>query len=683
MTDIKPVGVFQGLVTHHESPDEIEDEDCTSSSSENCGSVEIANLTMSKVAVNPPSVNQSGLARQMAEFSIDQDVYETTSAEFDSETAASSPVLSTTSGSPSQNRSYTSVPSSPLLVAATTASHAQQENHKNQSPKFSKFLSRSATYLTQSHEARNPQLVTRPKRSSTFSFSRIKINGHKLEKSSSVASPDVGEGHATSQNRIPTARPLGRSSSALDFIRGNNNDHPHHPQYNKHSSGFFRSARNSRTNSFSDSADTSTSSIATVSSSKTLPSPGKFLPESMQKSSYSLSQKYSSHKNLIRTKVVGRGASATVRTVQDHSSKQVYAAKYYKPFSCEYASSPDLYYRKIANEFILSHKLDHRNVVATIDLCLGHSTTSGNSWCCVMEYCDSGDLFTLLESYKTENKKFSRDERNCLFKQMLLGVNYLHSCGIAHRDIKPENLLITSQGCLKITDFGVADIFIPLDEDQSSKLIEWNKILNIKLSTGINGSEPYISPEVFEAKRQNTGYDARLLDTWSCAIVYINMALNGRLFCKADKDETDYERFKKEVTAYWEQEKAMQDFVNSDSLTNGDKRTQYLNEKDKPLFFFNEFGDAGKKLIARMLADDARKRPLISSLLTTGFVKRIGMCIGPDPSETKNCSSMINVSDPKSVRLARNQFVIRNHSHKPPPRPVKQIGMGQFGDPGY
>lgn len=42
---------------------------------------------------------------------------------------------------------------------------------------------------------------------------------------------------------------------------------------------------------------------------------------------------------------------------------------------------------------------------------------------------------------------------------MLLGIEFLHSHRIIHRDLKPSNLLISSQGQLKIADFGLAKTY--------------------------------------------------------------------------------------------------------------------------------------------------------------------------------------------------------------------------------
>jgi len=65
---------------------------------------------------------------------------------------------------------------------------------------------------------------------------------------------------------------------------------------------------------------------------------------------------------------------------------------------------------------------------------------------------ENGDVFDLIEKLGAFNEKICR----YYFKQILAGLNAIHSSGIAHRDIKPENLLMDGYFNIKIADFGFA-----------------------------------------------------------------------------------------------------------------------------------------------------------------------------------------------------------------------------------
>lgn len=119
------------------------------------------------------------------------------------------------------------------------------------------------------------------------------------------------------------------------------------------------------------------------------------------------------------------------------------------------------------------------NIVETVDLVQDEQA----HWCEVMEYCPGGDLYAAIKKGNMSSATI-----NSYFKQILSGVSYLHSMGVAHRDIKPENLLLDAKGHVKITDFGVSDVF----------RMCWEKTTH--LSKGLCGSEPYIAPEQFDLK---------------------------------------------------------------------------------------------------------------------------------------------------------------------------------------
>ena len=73
-----------------------------------------------------------------------------------------------------------------------------------------------------------------------------------------------------------------------------------------------------------------------------------------------------------------------------------------------------------------------------------------------MEYMVGGDLKSLLSYYGYFDEPWS------IFytAEIILALEYLHSHGIIHRDLKPDNMLLSHQGHMKLTDFGLSRIEI-------------------------------------------------------------------------------------------------------------------------------------------------------------------------------------------------------------------------------
>jgi protein-serine/threonine kinase len=198
-------------------------------------------------------------------------------------------------------------------------------------------------------------------------------------------------------------------------------------------------------------------------------------------------------------KSIGKGATANVRIMHKKggSGGELYAVKEFRGKSS--SERVEDYEKKVKSEFCIARSVHHPNIVETFSLCIHNGR-----WNQVMEFCDQGDLFSLVnQKYLAKDDHLA--DRLCLFKQLIQGLNYLHSNGIAHRDIKLENLLLTKDSKLKITDFGVAEVFSGIHPSLKSAGGQCGREMGeVRLCTpGICGSPPYIAPEVI-AKQGET-----------------------------------------------------------------------------------------------------------------------------------------------------------------------------------
>ncbi|KAL3232419.1 Nitrogen permease reactivator protein [Nakaseomyces bracarensis] len=193
---------------------------------------------------------------------------------------------------------------------------------------------------------------------------------------------------------------------------------------------------------------------------------------------------------------LGAGAGGSVKLVKRIADNQTFAVK---EFRSKYDNETKRdYIKKITSEYCIGTTLGHPNIIETIEI-----VYEDNRIFQVMEYCDY-DLFAIVMS-----NKMSYEEICCCFKQILCGIQYLHSIGLAHRDLKLDNCVINSQGIVKLIDFGAAVVF---SYPFSKTLVE---------ASGIVGSDPYLAPEVCIF----TKYDPRPVDIWSSAIIFACMIL--------------------------------------------------------------------------------------------------------------------------------------------------------------
>ena len=196
-----------------------------------------------------------------------------------------------------------------------------------------------------------------------------------------------------------------------------------------------------------------------------------------------------------RGKHVGKGATSNVRLMHRKGHPgEVYAVKEFRGKSSN--EKEEDYEQKVKSEYSIAKSVHHPNIVETFRLC-----THNGRWNHVMEFCDQGDLFSLV-AQKYLSKEDHLKDRLCLFKQLVQGLNYLHQNGIAHRDIKLENLLITKDSKLKITDFGVSEVFAGIHPGLRAASGRCGMEMGeVRLCPpGMCGSPPYVAPEVIAKK---------------------------------------------------------------------------------------------------------------------------------------------------------------------------------------
>ncbi|KAN0115427.1 kinase-like protein [Hyaloscypha variabilis] len=119
------------------------------------------------------------------------------------------------------------------------------------------------------------------------------------------------------------------------------------------------------------------------------------------------------------------------------------------------------------------------------------------------------------------------DQRvECYFKDLIRGINHLHSNGIAHRNFCPENLLLAAGGTLKIAGFTCAESFRVVGKASTK----------IRLSSTKCGSPSYLGPEALVDYQ----FDPRPVDMWALAVVYVEMRTGKLLWNLAAQGADEY-----------------------------------------------------------------------------------------------------------------------------------------------
>ena len=197
-------------------------------------------------------------------------------------------------------------------------------------------------------------------------------------------------------------------------------------------------------------------------------------------------------------RLIGQGAFGKVNLGLNILTGRVVAIKSFNKLNL--TNSDNM--KKILYETNLMKKLNHPNVTKILEL-----FEEKEYILIIMEYINGGNLFSFLK----KRRKVSEKTAKFLFKQIILGIKYIHSHNIVHRDIKLENILIDLNNNIKICDFGIGRVLSSPDQllyDQC-------------------GTPMYIAPEILLSTKKK-GYKGFPVDIWSSGIA-LYILLSGSL----------------------------------------------------------------------------------------------------------------------------------------------------------
>ena len=162
--------------------------------------------------------------------------------------------------------------------------------------------------------------------------------------------------------------------------------------------------------------------------------------------------KVNSSPNLLRhgtdsyqcIKYLGRGTFGDVVLAEDKENHMQYAMKIIDK-------------RKIKEFNVLQCELIKTISVMELFVTIRETFQNENKIYIVMEYLPRGDIYFYL---KRKEFMFKEEVIKMLLAEIIIGIEILHSEGIIYRELKPENILVTNDGHIKLTDYGLSKMII-------------------------------------------------------------------------------------------------------------------------------------------------------------------------------------------------------------------------------
>lgn len=195
---------------------------------------------------------------------------------------------------------------------------------------------------------------------------------------------------------------------------------------------------------------------------------------------------------IIHKNAIGKGSYSKVYSGYHKDTKLEIALKKIS-FSKLHSNVKD----KVISEINILQKMNHPNIIKLYEY-----KFDGDYLLLVTEYCKDGDLEQWMKNDHNIIEKID------IIKQIVTGIEYMHTNNILHRDIKPQNILLHNN-IIKICDFGFSTI-----------IKEHNMMFNT-----ICGTPLYMSPELLFLKPYTM-----MSEIWALGVLFYIMIYNVHPF---------------------------------------------------------------------------------------------------------------------------------------------------------
>lgn len=205
-----------------------------------------------------------------------------------------------------------------------------------------------------------------------------------------------------------------------------------------------------------------------------------------------------------RGRILGRGSTATVYTATCHNSNEILAVKSSELHRSEFLQREAKILSSLNSPYVIGYRgsetrRSESNGVVTYNL--------------LMEYAPYG---TLTDAAAKNGGGLEEGMIVKYTREMLRGLEYIHSRGVAHCDVKGSNVVVGEKGEAKIVDFGCA------------------KRVDPEVDSGaVMGTPAFMAPEVARGEKQG-----KESDIWAVGCTVIEMATGSPPWTEADSGES-------------------------------------------------------------------------------------------------------------------------------------------------